>query len=126
MKRVWISLGIFIVLTGVCILGTIYTNQISTRMIQTVTEAKSAELRGETETAVQLSRKAGDDWRSMHTVLCTYMPHSKLEAIDQTLAGLPMLCQYGGTEQFLADCDRSIEQISYLNESEIPSIANIF
>nr|WP_267901491.1 DUF4363 family protein [Caproicibacter fermentans] len=107
-------------------MGTIYTNQISTRMIQTVTEAKSAELRGETETAVQLSRKAGDDWRSMHTVLCTYMPHSKLEAIDQTLAGLPMLCQYGGTEQFLADCDRSIEQISYLNESEIPSIANIF
>ncbi|WP_411678089.1 DUF4363 family protein [Caproicibacter sp.] len=126
MKRVWISLGIFIVLTGVCILGTVYTNQISTRMIQTVTEAKSAEQRGETETAVQLSRKAGDDWRSMHTVLCTYMPHSKLEAIDQTLAGLPMLCQYGGTEQFLADCDRSIEQISYLNESEIPSIANIF
>jgi hypothetical protein len=126
MKRIWISLGIFIVLTGACIMGTWYTNQISTQMIQTVTEAKNAEQRGETETAVQLSRKAGADWNSMHAVLCTYMPHSKLEAIGQTLAGLPMLCQYGGTDQFLADCDRSIEQISYLNETEIPSFENIF
>lgn len=126
MKRIWISLAIFIVLTGVCILGTWYTNRISTQMIQIVTQAKDAEQNGETETAVQLSRKASDDWNSLHSVLCTYMPHSKLEAIGQTLAGLPMLCKYGGTEQFLADCDRSIEQISYLNEAEIPSLENIF
>lgn len=126
MKRIWISLVIFIVLTGVCILGTWYTNRISTQMIQIVTQAKNAEQNGETETAVQLSRKASDDWNSLHSVLCTYMPHSKLEAIGQTLAGLPMLCKYGGTEQFLADCDRSIEQISYLNEAEVPSLENIF
>ncbi|XOQ44640.1 MAG: DUF4363 domain-containing protein [Clostridium sp.] len=126
MKRIWISLGIFIVLTGVCILGIWYTNQVTAQMIQTVSQAKAAEQRGDTETAVRLSRKAEEDWHSIHSVLCTYMPHSKLEAIDDTLAGLPMLCQYGGTEQFLADCDRSIEQISYLNESEIPTIANIF
>lgn len=126
MKRVWISLGIFIVLTSVCILGIRYTNQVSAEMIQTVSQAKDAGQRGDTETAVRLSRKAVEDWHTIHNVLCTYMPHSKLEAIDHTLAGLPMLCQYGGTEQFLADCDRSIEQISYLHESEIPSIANIF
>ena len=126
MKRIWISLVIFVVLTGVCILGTWYTNRISAQMIQIVTQAKDAEQNGETETAVQLSRKASDDWNSLHSVLCTYMPHSKLEAIGQTLAGLPMLCKYGGTEQFLADCDRSIEQISYLNEAEIPSLENIF
>lgn len=126
MKRIWISLGIFIVLTGICALGTWYTNQISTQMIQTVSQAKSAEQRGETETAVKMSRKAGEDWKALHAVLCLYMPHSKLEAIGQTLAGLPMLCQYGGTEQFLADCDRSVEQISYLNEAEVPSLENIF
>ncbi|MFU0833621.1 MAG: DUF4363 domain-containing protein [Oscillospiraceae bacterium] len=126
MKRVWISFGIFIVLTIVCFLGIRYTYEISTQMIQTVSQAKSAGQRGDTETAVRLSQKAVEDWHSIHNVLCTYMPHSKLEAIDDTLAGLPMLCQYGGTEQFLADCDRSMEQISYLYESEIPSIANIF
>lgn len=126
MKRIWISLAIFIVLTGVCILGTWYTSQISMQMLETVTQAKSAEQRGETATAAELSRKAVEDWNGLHSVLCTYMPHSKLEAIGQTLAGLPMLCQYGGTEQFLADCDRSIEQISYLNEAEVPTLENIF
>lgn len=126
MKRLWISLVILVVLTGLCILGVWYTESVSTGMIRTVQEAKSAEQRGETDAAVELSRKAGEDWHNVHRVLCTFMPHARLEAIDQTLAGLPMLGQYGAKDQFLADCDRSIEQISYLNESEVPNLANIF
>ena len=126
MKRLWISLAIFVVLTGMCIIGLQYTEGVSADMIRTVEEAKSAEQRGEVDAAVELSRKAGSDWRNMHRVLCTFMPHARLEAINQTLAGLPMLGQYGAKEQFLADCDRSIEQISYLNEAELPSLANIF
>ena len=89
-------------------------------------EAKNAEQRGETANAVRLSQKAVDDWQNAHSVLCLYMPHSKLEAIGQTLAGLPMLCQYDGTDQFLADCNRCIEQIEYLDETEIPTPENIF
>lgn len=126
MKRVWISLAIFVALVSVCILGVRYTYRISNEMIQVITEAKTAEQRGETAKAVQLSRTADEDWRSAHSILCIYMPHGKLESIGQTLAGLPMLCQYGAREQFLADCDRSIEQISYLGEAETPTIANIF
>lgn len=126
MKRLWISFAIFVALTGICIFGVRYTETVSTGMIRTVQEAKSAEQRGETDAAVELSRKAGDDWRNVHRVLCTFMPHARLEAIDQVLAGLPMLGQYGAKDQFLADCDRSIEQISYLNEGEVPNLANIF
>lgn len=126
MKRVWISFGIFIVLTGVCIVGINYTSKLSGQMVQTVQEAKDAEQRGEKADAVRLSQKAVNDWQDAHSVLCLYMPHSKLEAIGQTLSGLPMLCQYDGTDQFLADCDRSIEQIEYLDETEIPTPENIF
>ncbi|MCI1966796.1 MAG: DUF4363 family protein [Oscillospiraceae bacterium] len=126
MKRIWISLVLLVALISVCALGTWRTNQISSQMIQMVTQAKDAAQRGDTKTAVVLSRKAKENWNSNHAVLCTYMPHAKLEAISQMLAGLPMLCQYGGTEQFLADCDRSIEQLSYLNEAETPTLENIF
>ena len=48
------------------------------------------------------------------------------ETVGQTLAGLPALSEYGAREQFLADCDRSLEQLSYLNEMETPDVANIF
>lgn len=126
MKRLWISLLIFVGLVILCIFGTQYTGKVSVDLMKTVSQAKSAEQQGNTAAAVELSRKAGQDWRDVHRLMCTYMPHSKLEAIDQTLAGLPMLSQYGAKEQFLADCDRCLEQFSYLNESEVPSIANIF
>lgn len=126
MKRIWISLVIFVLLIGAGITGNRYTSSVCTQIIQTVSEAKSAEQRGETDAAVELSRKAVQDWKAKHRGLCTFMPHAKLEAIGQTLAGLPMLGQYGAREEFLADCDRSIEQLSYLNETETPNIANIF
>jgi hypothetical protein len=126
MKRVWISVGIFVVLVAVCILGTVNTMRISDEMTITVTNAKKAAESGNNETALTLSKKAVEDWHKNHEVLCTYMPHAKLEAIDQTLAALPMLSFYGTTDQFTAECDRGIAQINYLNESEIPVMQNIF
>lgn len=95
-------------------------------MINTVSSAKKAAESGDNETALTLSKKAVEDWHASHEILCTYMPHAKLEAIDQTLAALPMLSFYGTTDQFTAECDRGIAQINYLNESEIPAIQNIF
>ena len=126
MKRIWISVAIFALLTCAGIVGNRYTGKVCAQIMQTVSEAKSAEQRGETDAAVELSLKAVQDWKTMHRHLCTFMPHSRLEEIGQTLAGLPMLGRYGAREEFLADCDRSIDQLSYLNESETPSIANIF
>lgn len=126
MKRLWISAIIFVVLISVCIIGISTTSKISTEMTTTVTNAKKAAESGDTDSALSLSKKAVSQWHGCHEVLCTYMPHSKLEAIDQTLAALPMLCYYGATDQFTAECDRGITQIAYLNESEVPVIENIF
>ena len=126
MKRMWISLVILVLLVAVCSIGFYNTKRISSYMLKTVTQARNAEIDGDTPKAVSLSEKAEQDFRADHEILCLYMPHARLEAIDQTISGLPMLCRYGAKEQFLADCDRSITQLSYLTETEIPSLANIF
>jgi hypothetical protein len=126
MKRLWISAIILVLLLAVCIVGTNTTSKISADMTVTITNAKKAAESGNDDSALTLSKKAVSDWHKNHEILCTYMPHSKLEAIDQTLAALPMLCYYGATDQFTAECDRGMTQISYLNESEVPDIANIF
>lgn len=126
MKRMWASLIIFTALVAVCIFGTNNTKKASAETIQTVTAAKEAQERGDTAAAIQLSRKAGQDWKNLHRTLCIYMPHSSLEAIDLTLAELPMLSRYDANEQFSAECDRCVVQLSYLTESELPNMQNIF
>ena len=126
MKRMWASLIILMILVAGCAVGTKATKNIAEGMTETVSNAKEAEEKGESSTAYELSRKAGEDWKDHHVLLCTYMTHSRLEAIDQTLAALPAFCRYGSADEFTAECDKSIAQFSYLTESEIPSIANIF
>jgi hypothetical protein len=126
MKRVWASLIIFLILIVGSAAGVNSTERIAKEMTGTVSEAKAAEEKGDSKTAYELSRKAGEDWKTHHAFLCTYMTHSRLEAIDQTLAALPALCSYGSADEFTAECDKSLAQFSYLTESEIPSIANIF
>ncbi len=114
------------ILLTVCTLGTLTTKQISTELTQTITNAKKAAENGDNSKAMQLSQKAVADWRKSHEILCTYMPHSRLESIDQTLAAMPMLSRYGATDQFTVECDRGITQIQFLNESETPILQNIF
>ena len=126
MKRLWASAIILVILLAVCIFGSIKTQQISADMTQTISSAKKAANEGDMKTASKLSEKAITDWHECHKLLCTYMPHDKLEAIDQTLSGLPTLSYYGSNDQFAADCDLGITQVKYLNESEFASIENIF
>lgn len=126
MKRGWISLVILICLVGAGVIGNRYTNTVCSGVMQTVSEAKDAEMRGETDAAVRLSQKAISDWQDGHRALSTFMQHNRLEAVGQMLAGLPALSKYGEKDQFLADCDRSIEQLSELSETEAPDAANIF
>jgi hypothetical protein len=126
MKRIWASGVICVILVILCILGITTTKRVSADLTQTVTQAKEAALTGNIDEAYRLSRKAVTDWHDQHEVLCVYMPHARLEAIDQTLAALPELVKNGANDQFAGECDRGITQIDYLNEAEVPNIQNIF
>lgn len=125
MKRLWVSAGILVILLITCTFGLIQTKKISKEMIQTLTSAKMATNEGDSDTALKLSQKAIEDWKHSHKILCTFMQHDKLESIDETLAGLPMLSYYRASDAFAADCDRGIAQIQSLNDSEIISIENV-
>lgn len=126
MKRIWASGIICVVLVILCIFGITTTKKVTDELTTTVTQAKEAAAAGDIDKSYQLSQKAVADWHSRHEILCVYMPHAKLEAIDQTLAALPELVKNGANDQFAGECDRGITQIDYLNESEIPNIQNIF
>ena len=125
MKRMWAVLVLLILTVATSALGIVHTRPVTSRMEQTVSMAKNAVERGDRQTGLTLSRKAVSDWHDAHHILCLYMIHARLEAIDQTLTALPELCRNEESEEFLSECDRGLMQIDYLNESEIPNLDNI-
>lgn len=126
MKRIWAAVILLVLTVTACVAGISCTKKITSQMTRTVTMAKDAQERGDEETACKISEQAAKDWRDAHRFLCVYMVHDRLEAIDQTLAALPELCRNGAKDEFLSECDCGLTQISYLNESEVPNLDNIF
>lgn len=126
MKRMWAALVLLGLIVTVCLIGIFHTQKVTAEMIQTVSMAKSAQQQGDKKKACSLSEKAGEDWRKAHRTLCIYMVHSRLEEIDQTLSTLPELCRNDAKDAFLSECDKGLTQFSYLTESEIPNLGNIF
>jgi acyl-CoA reductase-like NAD-dependent aldehyde dehydrogenase len=126
MKRMWVALALFVLTVAACVVGITYTQNITAKMTETVSQAKAAQKRGDVDAACKLSEQAKSEWKEAHRLLCVYMVHDRLEEIDVTLAAMPELCRNGAEEEFLSECDRGLMQISYLNESEIPNLENIF
>ena len=126
MKRMWASLVLFVLLAATCVIGIVHTDQVTDQLVQTVTAAKQAQEKDDAQSALRLSRQALQEWRGIDSGLHVYMQHSKLDAIDQELASLPELCRNGAKDSFLSECDKSLALFSYLNDSEVPNIRNIF
>lgn len=125
MKRLWIPAILILLLIGICSAGLTTVNQATVQMEETLSAARLAAENGDNQRAEALSRQAVEDWNELHTKLCTFMPHTRLEDIEQNLAVLAPLIHSDSTDQFLAECDRCTTQILYLNETEIPSLENI-
>lgn len=126
MKRVWAAAALFIMILGICIWGLITTNMMTGSIYSRLNEIKSEVKSGNKSTATALSETAIHEWHEYHMKMCTYMPHSRLEAIDQSLAALPPLINSeSGTDQFEAECERAEAQIEHLKDTELPSLENI-
>ena len=127
MKRVWVAAAIFIFVLGLCAYGLVTTSKLTEIMSGKLNEMKSEVKSGNTSTALALSESVINEWHGYHTKMCMYMPHARLEAIDQSLATLPALINStNGTDQFEAECERASAQIEHLKDTELPSLANIF
>ncbi len=126
MKRMWAVLVLLVLAVVTCVFGVVHTDGVTDRLSQTVSAAKQAQEKDDAASALRLSRQALREWHDADSVLHAYMPHSKLDAIDQSLAGMPELCQNGAKDAFLSECDKSLALVSYLSEAEVPNIRNIF
>lgn len=127
MKRVWVAAAIFLFILSLCIYGLITTNKLTETMSSRLNEIESKVRIGNKSGALKLSESTIKEWHEYHIKMCLYMPHTRLESIDQSLAALPPLINSSnGTDQFEAECERAAAQIEHLKDTELPTLANIF
>ena len=101
------------------------TKSITTSITQDIAQIADTSLQDDKDTALTLSRQAGEKWQNHHAVLCTFMSHMQLEEIDRSLAALPAFIELGEEADIQAECNRIIEMVQHLNEAELPYIQNI-
>lgn len=125
MKRLWIVFALVLACAGLCGWGWAETIQYTDALSDQLAQAQKAANDGDEANAYQLSQQANADWQHAHNVLCTFLPHARLETISQTLALLPELARHGAREQFTSECARGIVQVQNLKEGEVPALQNI-
>lgn len=125
MNRVWGAGVLLAVLTALCLWGISSTDAASQEISLSLEAAREAVQEENWEKAAEISQICRTKWNRMHSYLCLYISHSKLEAIDQSIALLEPLAAEPSKEQLAAELSRCLTQIRMLKESEYPTIENI-
>lgn len=125
MKRLWAAGAIFVILAVLCTVGITTTSRLTEEISGTLNEISSAISSGDIGRANSLSQTVIEDWQRCHKTMSTYIPHNKLEEIDQTLATLPPLIETGNEDQAQAECARAVAQVKHIMDTELPTIDNV-
>ena len=125
MKRVWGAGILLAILTALCLWGISSTDAASQEITLSLEAAREAAQEENWEKAAEISQICRTKWNRIYPRLCLYISHSKLEAIDQTMALLEPLAAEPSKEQLVAELSRCLTQIRMLKESEYPTLENI-
>lgn len=125
MNRLWAAGAISLILAAICTTAVLATQNITDSMTEQIEQIANAVLEEDQQTAINLHKQVTEKWQVHHAVLCTFMSHMHLEEIDRSLAALSAYLESGEKADMQAECNRIIEMIRHLEETELPYIQNI-
>lgn len=126
MNRIWAAIAILVILFAACVWEVNKTNDITVDMTITLTEIQDAIGSNDTEKAADLCKSAIDSWKKYHYTLSFFVPHERLEEISETLSTMYSFLQSGTEDEARAECNRAIDQLRTLRDTEMPFWNNIF
>lgn len=126
MNRIWAALAILLVLLGICAWSTTETVRMTTDISQTLTDFQSSVAERDTEQAKAYSEQAAKDWKNYHDTMAFYIPHERLEGISQTLSAMCSFLSSGTEDEAMAECQKALNQLQTLMDTELPYLNNIF
>lgn len=127
MKRMWISIGLVVLLAVLSCLHIWYLNDFTGQLTGLLTQAQELAAQDDWEGAARLTRQAKERWTGREGYLHITLRHTDIDAIlislDETLAFLE-----GAEKQpaeYAAVNARLLTQLGLLVEAELPTLTNI-
>ncbi len=125
MKRVWAAGAILVVVLGLSIAGLSFSNHIISDMRGEIEQVQQALESDRLDEAKEHSEELLRLWREHYALLCTYIQHSKLEQVDQSLSVLAPQLKYEDFPQLASELGRAYSQLEHLKDTEFPKLENI-
>lgn len=125
MKRLWISVGLLLLLLGGSLFNAWYAKELTDTMGEQLRLAQQMTQTGQWEQALDLTQEVYDHWESRHFYLHSTMRHSDT---DQILRGFRTVMEYlrlQEPDQYNAANADLITQLELLAEMEQPSVVNV-
>lgn len=125
MKRLWISVGLLLLLLGGSLLNAWYAERLTDGMEERLRLSQALARQDRWEEALSVTREVYDQWQSLHFYLHSTMRHSDT---DQILRGFRTVLEYLRLEepdQYNAANADLITQLELLAEMEQPSVVNV-
>ena len=125
MKRVWIACAVLAALFLLCGGGLLATERSTKDLEGQLNEVQRLADEDKIEEAIEMSRQIEENWHSAHEFLSTFIEHSRLEQIDQSMAVLTVWLEQDNVQEFMTECRRALSQLIHLKDTEIPTWGNI-
>lgn len=125
MRRLWISVGLLLLLLGGSLFNAWYAKELTDTMGDQLRLAQQMTETGRWEQALALTQEVYDQWESRHFYLHSTMRHSDT---DQILRGFRTVMEYlrlQEPDQYNAANADLITQLELLAEMEQPSVVNV-
>lgn len=126
MKRLIFTLGLFVVTLTICIAETVFLNNTVYSFMQEIENAVQETIDENTETAMQLSSNISERWQKEQIFMSTFINHSRLEEIDQSILSMKTNIFNDQIEDFYVYSEIAKSQLNHLRDTELPLIQNIF
>lgn len=126
MKRIWIALAIFLIISALCITETLYAVYVSEKTRYYVEEAQEAFLSGDSISAAEFIDNGQHLWRDNKIFLDIFLAHGSVDAVSLTLTSADYYIALDSTTEFYIECEKTKEQLNNLMDEELPNFQNIF
>lgn len=125
MKRLWISIGLFVSVLLLCIYELFAIRDISEKSEYHIMVMQERIEKNDINGAIEVSRELNELWDKNYTILTIFIHHDPLEEIEQTLRIINTSIVQQDIDSFWTESTRAYIQITKLSDTDIPSIGNI-
>lgn len=125
MKRLLVTLSLFVVVLGTCIAETMFLDNTVSSFTEEIENTIQETTNENIEYALELSNNIEKKWQEKQAFISTFIDHNRLEQIDQSIISMITNLSNEQIEDFYVEGEVAKSQLNHLRDTELPLIQNI-